>query len=108
METPHFELRFWCRPVTDSRGFARVDGDSCSRDDEPKEGDRSAQKRAFGDVGEELLFLEFGAESLEVSLVFGGGSTVDQDIVKIYDQELTNEGPQHFIHQAHEGTRGVG
>ena len=40
-------------------------------------------------------------------LVLDGGLAVDQDVVEIDDHELTSEGAQHLIHQAHESARGV-
>ena len=36
------------------------------------------------------------------------GTTVDEDIVKIDHQKLTGEGAEDFVHESHEGTRGVG
>ena len=39
--------------------------------------------------------------------MLGDGMTVDENVIKIYDQKLTGEGPKHIIHEAHECTRGI-
>ena len=36
------------------------------------------------------------------------GTTVDEYIIKINLQKLTGDGTEDFVHESHEGTRGVG
>ena len=40
--------------------------------------------------------------------MFSDETTVDENVIKIYHQKLTGEGPEHIIHEAHECTRGIG
>ena len=108
MKAPHLEQSLWSRSIPYSGGLSWIDGNALYGNDESEESNRRAQKRALIDVGEEFFCLEFGTDRVQMRLVLHGGSTVDQDVIKIDDHELTSEGAHHLVHQTHEGAWSVG
>ena len=107
MEAPNVENGTGRGPVSNGCSFDRIYSHSGRRDDEPQERDRFVQEGAFGGVGVKLLLLKLSVDRPEVLLMLGDGMTIDENVIKIYDQKLTGEGSKHIIHEAHECTQGI-
>ena len=104
-ESPHSTRRTGLRPVRHRLHLGGVHGHALLGDDVAEVGDGRHPEGALGAFDEQLVLLQHGEDSMEVSKVVGQRSTIDQNIVKKHKHKPTKERAQDVVHEGFECRR---